>query len=76
VPCRFNVIVRDGIAQLRGIVTDERCRLATVVAAENVPGVRHVHDDLRSYPPPEEDFGGGDIASLQEQTSTTDDAPL
>jgi CBS domain-containing protein len=76
VPSRFNVIVRDGIAHLSGIVTDERCRRAAIVAAENVPGVRHVHDELRSYPRPEEDLGGGDIVSLQEQPPTTDDAPL
>ena len=76
VPSRFNVIVRDGIAHLSGIITDERCRRAAIVAAENVPGVKQVHDELCSYPPPEEDFGGGDIASLQEQPSTTDDAPL
>ena len=76
VPSRFNVIVRDGIAHLSGIITDERCRRAAIVAAENVPGVKQVHDELFSYPPPEEDFGGGDFASLQEQPSTTDDAPL
>jgi hypothetical protein len=28
------------------------------------------------YPPPEEDLGGGDIVSLQEQPSTIDDEPL
>lgn len=27
-------------------------------------------------PPPEEDLGGGDICSLQEQPSTEDDKPL
>jgi CBS-domain-containing membrane protein len=75
-PTRFNVIVRDGIVHLSGIITDERCRQAAIVAAENVPGVKQVHDGLCSYPPPEEDFGGGDFVSLQEQQSTTDDAPL
>ncbi len=76
VPSQFNVVVRDGIAYLSGIVTDERCRRAAIVAAENVPGVKQVHDGISSYPPPEEDLGGGDIASLQEQPTTTDDAPL
>lgn len=75
-PSRLNVIVRDGIVYLCGIVTDERCRQAAIVAAENVPGVKQVHDELCSYPPPEEDFGGGDFVSLQEQPSTTDDMPL
>lgn len=75
-PCRFNVIVHNGIVYLSGIVTDERCRQAAIVAAENVPGVRQVHDELCSYPPPEEDLGGGDFVSLQQEPSTTDDAPL
>lgn len=75
-PSRFNVIVRNGIAHLNGIVTDERCRQAAIVAAENVPGVRQVHDELCNYPPSEEEFGGGDFVSLQQEPSTTDDAPL
>lgn len=75
-PSRLNVIVHDGIVHLSGIVTSEDCRLAAIVAAENVAGVRQVNDELCSYPPPEEALGGGDIASLQEQPSTTDDMPL
>ena len=75
-PSRFNVIVRDGIVYLDGLITDERCRQAAIVAAENVPGVRQVQDELCSYPPPEEDFGGGDFVSLQHEPPTTDDAPL
>jgi len=30
----------------------------------------------RAQPEPEEDLGGGDICSLQEQPSTDDDQPL
>ena len=30
----------------------------------------------RMHPPPEEDLGGGDICSLQEQASTDNDQPL
>jgi len=30
----------------------------------------------RQQPPAEEDLGGGDICSLQEQPSTDDDQPL
>jgi CBS domain-containing protein len=78
-PCRLNVTVRDGIVTLRGIVKNDIARRAAVVAAENVPGVSKVLDhlsDARAYPPPEEDLGGGDFVSLQEQPSTTDDEPL
>jgi CBS domain-containing protein len=75
-PCRFNVIVSDGVAHLSGIVTDERCRQAAIVAAENVTGVRQVHDELCSYPSVEDDLGGGDFVSLEQEPSTTDDAPL
>jgi CBS domain-containing protein len=75
-PSRLNVIVRDGCVYLSGFVTNEHCRQAAIVAAENVPGVRQVHDELWGYPPPEEDLGGGDFVSLQQQPSTTDDAPL
>jgi CBS domain-containing protein len=75
-PSGFNVVARDGTVHLSGIITDERCRQAAIVAAENVPGVRHVHDELCSYPSPEEELGGGDFVSLQHEPSTTDDAPL
>ena len=30
----------------------------------------------RQQPPPEEDYGGGDICSLEETPSTEDDQPL
>lgn len=45
-PAGLNVIVRDGIVHLSGVITDERSREATIVAAENVEGVRKVHDHL------------------------------
>lgn len=45
-PHGLSVLVRDGIVHLSGIITDERSRKATVVAAENVAGVRKVHDHL------------------------------
>jgi len=41
-----NVIVRDGVVELWGTLTDERERQALIVAAENVPGVKAVHDHL------------------------------
>jgi CBS domain-containing protein len=75
-PCRLGVIVRDGTVTLSGIVMSEHSRRASIVAAENVPGVKKVNDHLRMMPPPEEELGGGDIASLQEQPPTIDDEPL
>jgi CBS domain-containing protein len=78
-PFRLRVTVRDGVVSLRGVVRKETARKATVVMAENVPGVRQVLDHLRvsaPYPPGEEDYGGGDFVSLQRQPSTADDEPL
>jgi CBS domain-containing protein len=45
-PFGLNVIVRDGIVHLSGVITEERSRQATVVAAESVEGVKKVHDHL------------------------------
>ncbi|HEY9453669.1 MAG TPA: CBS domain-containing protein [Bradyrhizobium sp.] len=45
-PFGLNVIVRDGIVHLSGVITDEDCRRAAMVAAENVSGVKKVHDHL------------------------------
>jgi CBS domain-containing protein len=45
-PFGLNVIVRDGIVHLSGVITDESARQAAVVAAENVDGVKKVHDHL------------------------------
>ena len=77
-PCRLKVTARDGVVTLSGVVASKNTRQAAIVAAENVPGVKKVLDNLeaRAYPPPEEDLGGGDIVSLQEQPATVDDEPL
>ena len=61
----LNVTVRDGIVDLWGSITDDRERQALIVAAENVPGVKSVHDHLvwiepmsgMAVLPPEEDVG-------------------
>ena len=45
-PLQLGVIVRDGIVHISGIISDEDYRQAIIVAAENVPGVRLVHDHL------------------------------
>jgi CBS domain-containing protein len=41
-----NVVVRDGLVELWGVILDERERKALIVAAENVPGVQAVRDHL------------------------------
>jgi len=41
-----SVGVRDGVVKLSGVLTDERQRMALRVAAENIPGVKNVIDDL------------------------------
>jgi CBS domain-containing protein len=45
-PVAFGVTVRNGIVHLGGIIFDEASRQAAIVAAENVSGVRKVHDHL------------------------------
>jgi CBS domain-containing protein len=74
--CRFNVTVRDGVAHLSGAVRTEKLRQEAVAATQAVAGVKAVSDHIRIYPPPEEEFGGGDFVSLQEEASTEDDQPL
>jgi CBS domain-containing protein len=41
-----NVVVRDGVVELWGMVADERQREALKVAAENIPGVKDVKDHM------------------------------
>ena len=45
-PMGLNVVVRDGIVHLSGVITEESSRQAAIVAAENVTGVTKVHDHL------------------------------
>jgi len=45
-PFGLSVVVRDGIVHLSGVITEERARQASVVAAESVTGVKNVHDHL------------------------------
>jgi len=45
-PIGFEVTVRKGIVHLHGIITTDKARQATIVAAENVSGVKKVHDHL------------------------------
>jgi CBS domain-containing protein len=45
-PHSLSVVVRDGVVDLSGIITDERSRPAAIVCAENIAGVKKVHDRL------------------------------
>ena len=45
-PRDFNVVVRDGVAELWGEILDERERQAAKVAVENVAGVKAIRDHL------------------------------
>jgi CBS domain-containing protein len=50
-PLGLNVIVRDGIVHLSGVITDVQARQAAIIAAENVEGVVKVHDHIRWMDP-------------------------
>jgi CBS domain-containing protein len=43
---QVNVVVKNGVVELWGTITDERERKACVVTAENAAGVKRVHDHL------------------------------
>jgi CBS domain-containing protein len=45
-PIGIQVSVRHGVVHLHGMISDDRTRRAAVIAAENVDGVREVHDHL------------------------------
>ena len=45
-PFGLTIIVRDGIVHLSGVITNEHSRRAAIVGAENVAGVKKVHDHL------------------------------
>jgi CBS-domain-containing membrane protein len=45
-PHGLSLVVRNGIVHLSGIIIDERSRQAAVVCAENIAGVKKVHDHL------------------------------
>jgi CBS domain-containing protein len=69
-----NIVVKDSVAELWGTITDERERQACIVTAENVAGVRAVHDHLTwvepisgmAFPSPEDDAQGADRRRSQE----------
>ncbi len=63
-----NVAVHNGIAELSGIITDERERKGLIVAAENVAGVKEVHDHLVWVEP----MSGIAIPSAEDQAKSDD----
>ena len=66
-----NVVVKNGVAELWGVITDERERRGLIVATENVPGVEQVHDHLvwvepmsgMAFPPADDEPKGRAAAS-------------
>ncbi|HLZ01126.1 MAG TPA: CBS domain-containing protein [Bradyrhizobium sp.] len=64
-PIGLQVTVRNGVVHLRGIIVNDGSRQAAIVAAENVAGVKEVHDHLSFvdsysgfYIEPAEDIAG------------------
>jgi len=45
-PFGLGVIVLNGVVHLNGVITNEGSRQAAIVAAENISGVKKVHDHL------------------------------
>jgi CBS domain-containing protein len=45
-PFGLSVLVRNGNVHLSGVITNEKSRQAAIVAAENISGVKKVHDHL------------------------------
>lgn len=45
-PVGIDITVKDGVVKLTGVLTDERQRQALRVAAENIPGVKKIEDQL------------------------------
>lgn len=45
-PFGLSVVVRDGVVHLSGVISNERSRESAIVGAENVAGVKTVHDHL------------------------------
>lgn len=45
-PIGFEVTVRKGVVHLHGIITTDKARQATIVAAQDTAGVKEVHDHL------------------------------
>ncbi|CEG06738.1 Inosine-5'-monophosphate dehydrogenase [Afipia felis] len=66
-PISFGIRVRDGVVQIDGIITDERSRQASIVAAENIEGVKEVHDHLCWIEP----MSGLSLLSPEDESAAT-----
>jgi CBS domain-containing protein len=58
-----DVVVRNGVVELSGVITDERERRGLIVLVENVPGVKAVHDHLVWVEP----MSGTAFASVEDE---------
>lgn len=67
-----NVVVHNGVAELSGIITDERERKGLIVATENVAGVKEVHDHLVWVEP----MSGAAFASAEDEATARADATV
>jgi CBS domain-containing protein len=63
---RVNVVVKNGIAEFWGAIMDDRERQALIVAAENISGVKEVHDHLVWVEP----TSGMAFLSAEDETET------
>ena len=45
-PGSLQVVVRNGVVHLYGVVVEDEARQASIVAAENTAGVKEVHDHM------------------------------
>jgi CBS domain-containing protein len=66
-----NVVVKNGVAELWGTITDERERQACIVTAENVAGVHEVHDHLVWVEP----MSGMAFPSAEDEAKPRTDSP-
>ena len=69
---QVNVVVKNGVAELWGTITDERERQACIVTAENVAGVHAVHDHLVWVEP----MSGMAFPSAEDEANLRKDAQI
>ncbi len=65
-PLGLRVAARKGVVHLHGVIADDRARQAAIVAAENVAGVKQVHDHLCFV----DIYSGFQLPSAEDQTAT------
>jgi hypothetical protein len=63
------VTVKNGVVEMSGIIMDERERRGVIVAAENVAGVKAVHDHLVWVEP----ISGTTFSSPEDETAARTD---